>query len=207
MIGTSIFHLFFSYFVASQGSNTHITITLVILYIYPTFLLHLCSLISIQPIETIHTNVGYIPPRSGFVCLHSSLFSIFVCILKQIGIFILILTQYLPLYIYGNPSNLGNVTHSIFVSPLHFIKCLYFYVSQELYIFSDSQFLQMHTLLLFYINCTQYSVAFSVAFYTVVYYGLFASLYSNFTAIIHLIFAIYFTTVTFIILHQLFHIQ
>ena len=44
-------------------------------------------------------------------------------------------------------------------------------------------------------------------FIFVVYYVLLASPYFSFIAIIHLIFAIYFTTVTFIILHQLFHIQ
>ena len=44
-------------------------------------------------------------------------------------------------------------------------------------------------------------------FIFVVYYGLLASLYFCFITIVHLIFAIYFTTITFIILHKLFHIQ
>ena len=71
-IGTSIFHLFYFYFVALQGSNTHITITLVVLYIYPTFQLYLWSQISIEIIHISQSGLLF-PPRSGFLCFHSHL--------------------------------------------------------------------------------------------------------------------------------------
>ena len=99
------------------------------LYSYLTFQLHLCAQISI---ETMHASQCGLHPTKIWISVFSftfvQYFIFFVCILKHIGIFILIFRQYLPLYIYANLNKLGNVTHSIFVSPLHFIfhmNCLF----------------------------------------------------------------------------------
>ena len=120
---------------------------MVILYIYPTFQLHLWSQL---PIETIQASqCGLHPTKiwSGFLCFHSHLFSILFSLhafLNKVGIYIWVFTPYLPLYIYGNLNNLGNV-HILSLFPLaiyqmplltcctrtayflRFYKCTHFY--------------------------------------------------------------------------------
>ena len=97
---------------ASQGSNTHITITLVILYIYSTFQLHLCSEMSIEIIQT--SQCGLHPTK---ICI--SVFSFtFVpsCILSNANTFMFhkncLFSQILSFY------NCGPFYHFISILPI-----------------------------------------------------------------------------------------
>ena len=121
-ISTSLFYLFPFYLLASQGSYPHKTITLVILYIYLTFQLHLWFQI---PIETIQASQCGLHPSKIWM-FSSAFFSILFSLhtfSNKVGIYIWVLIQYLPLYIYGNLSNLGNV-HILSLFPLAFYEML-----------------------------------------------------------------------------------
>ena len=154
-------------------------------------------------------NVGYIPPSSGFSVFSST----FCSFLLSLHTFITNLdfpSGFSPNVCHCKSMmsliTLGMYTFYICFL-LNFMKCHYRLSMQQLLIFlhiSDilSISVTLHTFTILH-PFYSFSVALSGLFHTVVYCGLFASPYISFTAMIHLVFAIYCTTVTFTIVSSI----